>query len=47
MRAKLRKLGDTFKRPELEDAGALIDDHAHGPEDALLPDGVVFPLRCC
>jgi len=49
MRAKLRKLGDTFKRPELEDAGALIDGHAHdhASEDALLPDGVVFPLRCC
>jgi N-methylhydantoinase B len=49
MRARLRMLGDTFKRPELEDAGATIDSLApdHASEDTMLPEGVVFPLRCC
>lgn len=49
MRAKLRTASATVMRPELEDAGAPDDNAAHGhaSEDQQLPEGMVFPLRCC
>jgi N-methylhydantoinase B len=48
MRAKLRALAGTVSRPELEDAGAPVDDaREHGSDDPQLPEGIVFPLRCC